>query len=219
MPNATSKSTVRAQRQPRLYVCAFVIFLLASTACQDKKSAPYEQVRHNDSADAVRAAVAEYQKNLRDLNRGRVVGGEFATQGELPWQAAIVSAGWAPKDGIFCGGTVIASRWIVTAAHCFPPGTLEDEQYVFVGPVDLTDKDKGETLGIARIYPHERFNRLTFDNDIALLWLMSDTKIATPIDLLDSADSVIALAPKRKGRASGWGKTAEGGSMLTPTRK
>src|SRR5580658_8393583 len=188
MPNATSKSTVRAQRQPRLYVCAFVIFLLASTGCQDKKSAPHEQVRHNYSADAVRAAVAEYQKNLRDLNRGRVVSGQFATQGELPWQAAIVSAGWAPKDGIFCGGTVIASRWIVTAAHCFPPGTLEDEQYVFVGPVDLTDKDKGETLGIARIYPHERFNRLTFDNDIALLWLKSDTKIATPIDLLDPAD-------------------------------
>jgi secreted trypsin-like serine protease len=193
-------------------VCAFVIFLLASTACQDKKSVPPEQVRHNDTADAVRSAVAEYQKNLRDLNRGRVVGGEFATQGELPWQAAIVSAGWAPKDGIFCGGTVIGSRWIVTAAHCFPPGTLEDEQYVFVGPVDLTDKAKGETLGIARIYPHERFNRLTFDNDIALLWLKSDTKIATPIDLLNPSDSVIALAPKRKGRASGWGKTAEGGS-------
>jgi hypothetical protein len=60
--------------------------------------------------------------------------------------------------------------------------------------------------------PHERFNRLTFDNDIALLWLASETKMATPIGLLDAGDAPIALAPRRKGRASGWGKTAEEGT-------
>ena len=210
MPNTTVRVSVRLKWRNWSYVSAFAISILALTSCGKKAAIPHETKGQQENSDAIRAAVAQYQKSLRDLNRGRVVGGQFAKPGELPWQAAIVSAGWAPKDGIFCGGTVIASSWIVTAAHCFPPGVQEGDQYIFVGPVDLTTK--GETLDIARIYSHERFNRLTFDDDIALLRLKSDTKTAIPIGLLNSVDATVALAPRRKGRVSGWGKTAENGS-------
>ncbi|ODM92213.1 Coagulation factor X, partial [Orchesella cincta] len=46
----------------------------------------------------------------------RIVGGEDAKFNEFPWQAAIVKPGTRIP---FCGGTLINSRYILTATHCF----------------------------------------------------------------------------------------------------
>ena len=45
----------------------------------------------------------------------RIVGGEEAEYGEFPWQAALLRFG-ASKP--FCGGIVLSSETILTAAHC-----------------------------------------------------------------------------------------------------
>jgi secreted trypsin-like serine protease len=56
-----------------------------------------------------------------------VVGGFRAGDGEYPWAASIVVAG-QPAVGDnphFCGGTVIATNRVLTAAHCVDPGGRE----------------------------------------------------------------------------------------------
>jgi len=45
----------------------------------------------------------------------RIVGGVETGVNAYPWMTAIVTA---VGEGQFCGGTLIASQWVLTAAHC-----------------------------------------------------------------------------------------------------
>ena len=46
--------------------------------------------------------------------QGRVVGGEDATPGEWCWQVALINS----LNPYLCGGALIGTQWVLTAAHC-----------------------------------------------------------------------------------------------------
>ena len=46
--------------------------------------------------------------------QGRVVGGSDATPGEWCWQVALINS----LNQYLCGGALIGTQWVLTAAHC-----------------------------------------------------------------------------------------------------
>ncbi|CAB0044491.1 unnamed protein product [Trichogramma brassicae] len=52
--------------------------------------------------------------NAQTERQARIVGGENAVPREFPWLVSITR-----KGGHFCGGSIINSKFVLTAAHCF----------------------------------------------------------------------------------------------------
>merc|ERR1719295_1725381 len=139
----------------------------------------------------------------------RIVGGEEADVGEWPW-IVVHSSGTRDSpvtDGSQqggCGGTLVADKWVVTAAHCFYDTsgnqvTFADTMSVVIGEHTLATDDnflsdnddndsKRKNLEIETMIIHESYNPTEQTHDIALLKLKEklDLNIYTPACLADA---------------------------------
>ena len=109
---------------------------------------------------------------------------------KYPWMVSLVSSG----GGHFCGGTLVASRYVVTAAHCLE-GSLPSELAVVLGEHDTTVTGEGSlgelSLAVAAIFSHENYDSFTLDNDISLL------ELAEEVDITTYTPACMAQVPRR----------------------
>ncbi|XP_031563033.1 prostasin-like [Actinia tenebrosa] len=107
----------------------------------------------------------------------RIVGGTRAKKGAWPWQISMnYKNNKAAKTPHWCGGSVVARQWIVTAAHCFVYGDNPDDYTVVMGEHDLNVTDGYEQkIGIERIIKHPFYDAYNnHDYDVALIKLKSN---------------------------------------------
>jgi secreted trypsin-like serine protease len=128
------------------------------------------------------------------LLTSRIIGGQDAAADSWPSIVALVSPGTASvKNRFFCGATVVAERWVMTAAHCvfnaFGMRTEPSSVRVIAGVRNLDNDVPEEELVVTNIVVHPNYNN-TVDLppfDIALLELGS--AINAPIVNLFAGDT------------------------------
>ena len=173
-------------------------------------------------AQTAMATAQTVQDSLRNLTPSallRVVGGIEAPDSAWPWQVLVLiplAAGNGSRASSICGGSLIASRWVLTAAHCFHPegGSLDRSKPIAVaerkttrqsgrlGDVDLDSAHRTKAL-----FEHPRYNKSTNENDIALLRLSEPARLQS-VPVLVAANDRLEAPPVRV-TVTGWGRTRE----------
>ncbi|XP_019906429.1 chymotrypsin-like protease CTRL-1 [Esox lucius] len=99
----------------------------------------------------------------------KIVGGQAAVPGSWPWQVSL----HGPNELHFCGGSLIAKHWVLTAAHCFT-STNTSGLLIYLGLNNLqSSKPKEMSRMVSQIICHPNYNTETLDNDLCLLKLSS----------------------------------------------
>lgn len=151
-----------------------------------------------------------------------IVGGSLVTSDSAYGFTAAVYAGSSPASGQFCGGTLVSSTVVVTAAHCteellhnlaadlpLDPFRTRDPAgirlKVMVGSRTL-GTTRGEHRYVAVVHEHP-------DADLDVTVLELESPVTTPpIDFLRPGSAAALDAAGVTATITGWGRTSEGGS-------
>ncbi|GAX21586.1 transmembrane protease serine 6 [Fistulifera solaris] len=130
--------------------------------------------------------------------QGRIVGGAPATDGEYPF--------YVHTRGTICGGTLIHSDIVLTAAHCDEAFAID--QTVYIGAIELSGEGD-ETNTVQQQLLHPLYDTNTYENDIMLIKLTSAS--SSPVAQWNTKASV--PASNSKVDVIGFGATSEGGDV------
>ncbi|OXA64125.1 trypsin-1 [Folsomia candida] len=133
-----------------------------------------------------------------------IVGGSPAARGEFPWLVSIQL-----KDfGHICGGTILNSEWILTAAHCMFE-EYQSEYQIVAGDHLQNQTDPSEQIVDAEdFFVHGNYDDDYLKNDIGLIRLKSPIKFDDVVKAAKIGDNTTSA--ENQLITAGWGDTEYG---------
>ena len=137
----------------------------------------------------------------------QIVGGVPSPLGAFPHQVS-----FSQGESHFCGGSIVSSTFVVTAAHCC--GGDPAELFIRAGLNNVINPESDfQRVQVAQVIIHPNYDDSTIYNDICLLRLSGQL-------ILSSKTRTAAIKLPQEGYTatgnavvSGWGTTSYGGTL------
>ncbi|XP_032940896.1 acrosin-like [Catharus ustulatus] len=145
------------------------------------------------------------------VSSSRVVGGTDVLPGYGAW-AGIVSFRpiWTLQYSMHvCGGTLISPKWVLIAAHCFDNVTNPMKEWAVVIGATIMNQITQDVVvrGVKRVINHEKYDRETVFNDIAVMELDRPVECTSFIQLACLPGPSVKLSELKNCYIAGWGDT------------
>uniref|UniRef100_A0A3B4ZF45 Coagulation factor IX n=1 Tax=Stegastes partitus TaxID=144197 RepID=A0A3B4ZF45_9TELE len=147
----------------------------------------------------------------------RIVGGQEVVPGEIPWQ--VMCAG----SRLFCGGSILSERWIITAAHCLVEAGGSFSIRVGEHNIHINEGTE-QDYDVLEQHVHPRYNATVslYNHDIALIYLKTSITFSTtvrPVCIGPKAFTEALVKGSSPATVSGWGRTRFLGATASTLQK
>ncbi|EDV40757.1 uncharacterized protein Dana_GF10663 [Drosophila ananassae] len=141
---------------------------------------------------------------------GRITNGNTAVADQFPYQVGLSFS--SSEGGWWCGGSIIANNFVLTAAHCTSGAS---SAVIYYGATVRTSPKFTQTVSSSDFIQHANYISLTVRNDISLIktpavtFSSSVNKIALPA-IASSYSTYVGQTAV----ASGWGLTSDSATAV-----